>query len=281
VHRIFWYYGVSVIGIGMIVFTWLNKKNIPAISLISFLIMGLLIIGEFFILTVFGAYAYKPEVFTDYFADDLVAYVLGNYFVWAGAANLVVNFSLGNRWIFLLASFFMLIETLFLNLGIFELHWWRTYMTGISVLQGMNLIKIWIAKLNEKPYKKVLRYMTFYVLAILFIHAPTYILLLTGKQHYSEGWDEDFYRDSSLFALPYHVVIAFIYVYFGCVLKKGVRLVPILSFLLSDFILVKMGILIFADQWNLFYQAIFRIINFMIFILYKNYVCRRFLATNE
>jgi MFS family permease len=273
VPNLFWYYGVTIIGLGMFVFTIFKKNNTPMISLVFFLTISLLTVGEFFILIVFDAYAYKPEVFTDIFADSLVGHLLGNLFLWAGAANLVVNFSLGNRWIFLLSGIFMLIETLFLRLGIYEHHWWQTYFTGIAVILSMNIKKYWVSKLDEKPYK-FLRYMTFYLFALVFIHVPTHLLLLTGKQHYSFGQIENFYRNSILFGLPYHAGMAFIYVFFCCVLRKKFwQLAPILFFGVSDFILVNMNILIFQDHWNFFYLTIFRTISLAIFVLFKNYAC--------
>lgn len=276
--NVFWFYSVTIIGVVMNVFTIFNKKNISTISLVFFLMMSFLTVGEFFILTVFDGYTYKPELFTDSFANNLVGYILGNWFLWTGVSNLVVNFSLGNRWIFLLSVFFMLIETLFLNLGIYEQHWWRTYMTGIIVILGLNLIKVWVSKLKEKPYK-FLRYMTFYLLALLFIHVPTHLLLLVGKQYYSFSWFGNFYQDSILFGLPYHAGISLIYVFFCCLLqKKYWNLAPFLFFLLSDFILVNMNILIFQDQWNLVYLTTFRTMSLFIFILYKKYVCINFLA---
>lgn len=271
--NVFWFYGVTIIGIGMTVFTIWNKKNFTAISLTFFLTMGLLALGEFFILTVFGAYAYKPEVFADYFKDDIIGYVLGNWSVWTGTAILVVNFSLSGRWILFLSGVFMLIETLFLNLGIYEHHWWRTYMTGIAVILGLNIIKVWISKLNEKPYK-FLQYISFYLIALLLINVPTNLLLVAGKQHYSFGLVENFYRDSVLFGFPYHAALSLIYVFSGYVLQKRFwRLMPILFFMLSDFILVNMNILIFQDQWNLFYLTILRTMSLVIFIMYKEYAC--------
>jgi len=270
---VFWYWALTTIGVGMIVFTWVKKKSISTISLVSFLMMSFLTVSEFSVLTVFSGYAYKPEVFPDPFADSVMGYLLGNLLLWAGAANLVVNFSLGNRWIFLLAGIFMLVETLFLDLGIYKHYWWRTYMTGIAVIIGFNITKIWVSKLTEKSYN-LLRYMTLYLLALLFIHVPTHLLLLVGKQHYSIGWVENFYRDSILFGLPYHAVMAFVYVFFCCVLQKwGWKFAPVLFFLLSDFILVNMKILIFQDQWNLFYLTVFRTMSLVIFVLYKKYVC--------
>lgn len=271
--NIFWFCGLTFIGLGIILFTWLKKKNIFTILLVFFLSVSLLTIGEYIVLTVLGAYEYKPGVFRDYFADDVVGYFWGNYFLWAGAANLIVNFSLGNGWIILISVVFMLIETLFINLGIYKHHWWQTYMTGILVFFGMNIIKIWVSKLNEKLYKKFLRYITYFFFALILIHVPTHLLLLIGKQHYSIGWVENFYRDSILFGLPYHAGMSLVYVFFCCVLQARLwKLLPILFFVLSDFVLINMNILIFQDHWNFFYQVVFRAVSLVIFIFYTS-VC--------
>lgn len=276
--NLFWYFGVTGIGLGMIIYSLFKKRNISVVSLVLFVMMGFLTLGEFFVLTMFAGYAYKTGVFPDYFADNVVGYVMGNWSLWGGAANLVVNFSLGNRWIILLAGVFMLIETLFLHLGIYETHWWRTYMTAIIVILGLNMIKLWISKVTERSYN-FLRYLTFYLLALLFIHAPTHLLLLAGKQHYSIGWVENFYRDSILFGLPYHAVMSFVYVLFTCVFQnRSWQLAPILFFGLSDFVLVNRNMLIFQDQWNFFYLVLFRTAILVNFVLYKKYICKEVLV---
>lgn len=272
---IFWFYGLTAIGAGMIAFTLAKTKSVFTVSLVSFLILSFMTVSEFIVLTTFGAYAYKPGVFPDPFADSVVGYIWGNYFIWTGAANLVVNFSLGNRWIVLLAGVFMLIETLFVALGIYEHHWWKTYMTGITVIVAMNVTTIWVARLNEQGHR-FLRYFSFYLLALLFIHVPTHILLLTGKQHYSLGLVENFYRDSILFGLPYHALVALVFALFGCLAKKGLwQLAPVPLYLLSDFILVKMNILIFLDHWNFLCLAVFRAGCLALFLGYKKYVCAK------
>jgi hypothetical protein len=266
---------VSALGLGMIVFSLLRKRDILRVSLVFFLVGSFLIIGEFIILTVFDAYAYKPGLFRDYFADDIAGYLLGNYFVWTGSAILVVTFSLGNRWIFLLSGVLMLIETVFLYLGIYEQHWWRTYFTGIIVILSLNLIKWWIAALDKWPYN-FLRYITLYLIALIFIHLPSHLMLLIGKEHYIIGLVENLYRDSILFVLPYHAVMTFFSIYFVCVLQKGIwNYAPIPLFLLSDFIITKLNILIFQDHWNLLYLIICRAVILFCFILYKRYVCKK------
>ncbi|MDR3588116.1 MAG: hypothetical protein P4N41_00455 [Negativicutes bacterium] len=267
----FWYCLVTATGLGMTGFTMLVRRNLSLIALVFFLMLSFLTVGEFLVLTVFDAYAYKLGIYTDYFADNVLGYVLGNWLVWTGAANLVVNFSLGNPWIFLLAVLFMLIEVLFLHLGIYENHWWRTYLTGGIVFVGLNVIKIWIAKLEKKTYN-FLRYMTCYLLALLFIHAPTHLLLLGGKQHYTFGFVENSYRDSILFALPYHAGMSLIFVFFGCALENRLwRFAPVLLFLLSDILLINLNILVLQEQWNFFCLVVFRSMSLVLFYLYKKY----------
>lgn len=270
--NILWFYGVSIIGLGMTIFTLFKKRDFFTTSLVFLLTVSLLTIGEFIVLTVFDAYAYKPGVFMDSFADNVVGYILGNYFIWVGAANLVVNFSLGNRWIFLISVAFMLIEILFLDLGIYEHHWWKTYMTGILVFLGLNITKKWVYKLNEKPYEKmILQYITFFLFALVFIHVPTHPLLLAGKLHYSVGWVENFYRDSILFGLPYHAGMSAFYVFFCNILQNRLwKLAPIILFLVGDFILVYMNILMLLDNWSFVCMEVLRTISLMLFALYTS-----------
>ena len=271
--NIFWYYCSSVMGAGMTFFTILNKKNIITIAARAFFAMSFIMVGEFFVLTIFGGYTYKPGVFTDPFADSVIGHILGNLLLWPGAASLVAAFSLGYRWMLLISVAFMLIETLFLNLGIYEHHWWRTYMTGIAVVFCLTIFKMWAPRWNDKQHT-FLRNITFYFLSLLFIHLPTTLLLLFERQHFSIGWVENFYKDSILFAFIYHGGMSFVYVVFICILKKWPwQLTPILIFLLSDYILVSMNILFFQDGWNLPYLTLLRTISLVIVTLLEKYTC--------
>jgi chromate transport protein ChrA len=124
-------------------------------------------------------------------------------------------------WIFLISIAYMLIEILFLKLGLYEHHWWKTYMTGITVFIFLAIVKKWCWNMYEKKHK-LLRYITFFFVAYFFITIPIIFLSLLGKQHYRIHWFENLYRDGVVFSFFYHSAISIVYTYFVLVLKSGI-----------------------------------------------------------
>lgn len=268
---IFWYCSLAVIGTGILAFTMYKKKNF--IDLFSFFLFATTVAvwGEVIVLFLFDAYSYKPGIFIDPSAENILGHALPNIGLWAPTAVLIGAFSLSFRWIFLISIAYMIVEIIFLKLGIYEHHWWRTYMTGIATILYFTLIKIWYYNLKENPHW-LLRYITFLCIACDIIHIPIFLLLLLGKQYFSIGWFANIYRDSTVFSVIYDQILAIIFTFFVCKFNKGLwKLAPIVFFLFSDSILIKHNILILQDGWCLFYLILVRTLVLAIFILLERY----------
>lgn len=97
-----------------------------------------------------------------------------------------------------------------------------------------------------------------YFIGFLIIHTPIPLLLLFGKQYYSlnlvENMVDDLYRSSTIFILVYHLVEAFLLVFFVAILKKcHWKLVPFIIAFLGQSTLASMNILIFLEGWKSLY----------------------------
>lgn len=278
---IYWYCSLPIIGIGILIFTMYKKRNF--VDLYPFFSFAAIVgaHGEFIILFLFQSYSYKPGVFTDPWAEQMLGHYLPNVGLWAPTAVMVAAFSLRSIWILLISIAYMTIETIFLKLGLYEQHWWRTYLTGIAVIVFHILSKIWYKELFIRQ-NRFIRYITLYGTAWGIIHSPIILLILLGKMHYSIGWFANVYRDSTMFNIVYTHYIAATFIFFVCILNKWFwKLIPIILFSLSDIILLKLNILVFKDGWNIFYLILVRTSILVVFILLEKYSLRNSIRKHE
>lgn len=261
--NIAWYVLLAVIGVGSAAFVIYKKRDLYKVStLVVFYLFTACFtwIGEFIVLGLFNAYAYKTGVFADLWAQNLFGHLLINTTIYPSAAIIMVAYSLRYGWIFLIASVFTLIEYLFVQIRIYEQHWWRYYMTFIAVVFFLSVYHKWFAKMNQKRYG-LTRAATFYFVAMLIIHLPAPVLLLLGKQYYQissiNNLVGNLYLSSIIIIFSYHLIEALILVIFTCILKKWYwNLIPIIISIVVQSIAAKMNILVINENWNLIYTLL-------------------------
>lgn len=130
--RICWYCLLAIIGVGIAAFTIYKKRDTAKLSTyLVFLLFATCItwIGEFIVLGLFNSYAYKTGIYTSPWAQNVLGHLILNSTFYPGTAILVAAYSLGYGWISLITSIYLLLEYLFLKLGVYEHHWWKYYMT--------------------------------------------------------------------------------------------------------------------------------------------------------
>jgi len=271
---IYWYCLLAIIGVGITAFTIYKKRDIAKLStFIVFFLFATCVawIGEFVVLGIFNGYAYKTGIYTSPWAENILGHLILNSTFYPGTAILVAAYSLGYLWIFLIAVLYLLIEYLFLKLGIYEHHWWKYYMTGLAILIYQVLTKVWFKKMN-KIQDGLLRISTFYFVGFVILHYPIPIILLLGKQSYNVNWVQDIYLSSTMFIFIYQLIETFFLVYFVCFLGKWFwKLVPFIIAFVGQSILVSLNILVFQDGWNLFYTMVVYYISIATFILINKY----------
>ncbi|MCG9969943.1 hypothetical protein L9W92_18265 [Pelotomaculum terephthalicicum JT] len=252
---IYWYCALAIICVGMTVFILYKKKNLY--EFISFFLFAMMtaFIGEMIVLLFLKSYSYKPGVFTDYYAENIFGHIVPNASLWPATALLVVAYSLRCRWIVLITVIFTLLDILFANLGIYQHHWWKTWMTSVVIFFYCILMKIWFVQLKSKR-SGILRYITFWFILLVILKLPESFLLLSGMQYAIVGWFENLYRDAGVFSVIYNAALSFLCVFFICILKKWYwKLVPFFICFSFDVILLNKGILFFNGGWNIYPDA--------------------------
>jgi hypothetical protein len=256
--NLFWYNCLAVIGVGTAALSIYKKRYLTEFSTwIVFYLFATSItwLGEFTVLGLFNSYAYKPNVFSDPWAENLLGHLILNSNLWPGMAILVVAYSLGYKWICLLSTGNVLIEYFFVKFGMYEQHWWHYYMTAGAVILFLVIAKKWFSIINRKRYGFP-RFITLYLAAVVIIHLPFPLLLLLGKQHYSVNLTDNLYRSSIIFILSYHLAEAFIIVAFSYLNTWYWKWMPLIISSAGQIILANKGILIFQGGWSLLYTIL-------------------------
>lgn len=279
--NILWYICLAIIGVCSAAYAIYKKRHIYKITtLLVFYIFAasLAWIGEFIVLGLFNSYAYKTGVLSDTWAQNLFGHLILNTTLYPAAAIVMVAFSFRYGWISFVAAFFTLIEYLFVKLGLYEQHWWRYYMTIITVVTILSIDNKWFVKITKRCHGST-RAITFYFVAMLIIHIPAPILLLLGKQYYRinliNNLFVNLYLSSIIIIFFYHLIEAFLLVLCTCILKKWYwKVMPFIISIVAQSLFVKMGILIIGNGWNLVYTLFFYEIFIAIFILIEKYTLK-------
>ena len=273
---LFWFNCLAAIGVGIAAFTIHNKKHLTELSnwLVFYLCAtSLPWLGEFAVLGLFNSYAYKPGVFENPWAENLVGHLILNSTLWPGVAMLVVGYGLRSGGIALITAAFLLVEYLFLKAGIYEHHWWRCSMTAVTLVIYLTIAKKWFPIMNAKRHG-LPRFITLYLAAVVVIHLPIPLLLLYGKQYYNGAFAQDFYRSSTIFILFYQMAETWVVMYFFFLKKWFWKLVPYVISLGGQAFLTSRNILIIQDGWNLVYSLLLYAGTLTICLLMERYTLR-------
>ena len=280
--NLFWYICLAIIGVGSAAYTIYKKRNIyKASTLLVFYLFtsSLTWIGEFIVLGLFNAYSYKTGLFEDPWAQNLLGHLLINTTLYPAAAIIMVSYSLRYGWILSVAAIFTFIEYLFIQLEVYEQHWWKYYMTIIAVVISLSIFHKWFIKMNQMRYG-LTRAITFYFVSMIIIHFPAPILLLLGKQYYQisliNNLVGNLYLSSIIIIFFYHLIESVILVGFTCILKKWYwKIIPIIISILLQISFFKMNILIIDKSWSLIYTLLIYEVFIIVFILVEKYTLKQ------
>jgi hypothetical protein len=263
-----YYLILAVIGLAIAVFVIYKEKQYY--KLITFFLFSATLadLGEVLVLLILDGYSYKLGVFSDPLADSILTHLILNNTLWPAIAIFIAAYSPRLRWIILTSFIFILLDILYVHLGVYQHNWWQSWMSGLAIFIYCIFMRFWYSRLD---HNKFLRFMTFSSVFTLFMLLPSVLLLLAGKEFYRIGIFGNVYKDSIVFSLFYYAVISPLCVLFICQLKKWFwKLIPFALILLGDYILMVLGILNFINGWNLYHLTLVRTICVLIFLLLEN-----------
>jgi hypothetical protein len=275
------YLAIAVLGIVLGAFTlWKKRRTYRISTLILFFLFTACItwFGEFVVLGIFNGYAYKPGVFADPWAENLTAHMLLNATIYPATALLLAGFSLGAIGVIGITGFFVLWEYVFVVLGFYEQYWWNYGMSAVNIIIFLAVAQTWFHKMIRVQRGRT-RDTVLYFVCFFIIHLPYPILLLLGKEHYEvsllEHLVDNRYRASTIIIFSYHLAEAVVFIYLICVLGKWYgKLAAYTVAVGGQALLTAMGVLRFAEGWNLYGTLVVSVAGLTIFILLEKYTLK-------
>jgi hypothetical protein len=266
----FYYLILAAIGLAIAAFVFYKEKN--RYKLLIFFLFSATIAdsGEVLVLLILNAYSYHLGIFSDPAANSILAHLILNNTLWPAAAIFVAAYSPRLRWIISVSVIFVLLDILFVQLGLYQHVWWAYWMSGVAVFVYCIIMRFWYAKLDDHKFK-ILRFLTFSFVFSLVMFMPTSMLILTDQIFYNVGIFANIHKDSILFSFLLHSALGPLCTLLICVLKKWYwKLVPFILFISIDLLLVSFDILYIADSWHILYSAAIHIISLLIYIWLEN-----------
>jgi hypothetical protein len=280
-RNIYWYIGLAFISIGGAVLTFYRKRHLYKVStLIIFylFIAGFAWICEYLVLGLLNAYAYKTGVFADPWAQNLLGHLLLNTTLYPTAAIVTVTGAKRNSAILLFTVAITLIDYLFIKLGLYEHHWWRSFMTVITVVATLRIAVFWFERI-KKGCSSWTRAVTFFFIALIIIHFPSPFLLLMRKQYYQfniiSKIFSNFYLTSIIFTFTYHLLESIELTLITCILKKrNFWILPLVIAAAAQCTFAALNLLVPENGWHLIYTLILYELFIGLFILAEKYTLR-------
>lgn len=269
-------YYLLLIIISTFIFTYtLWKKRDRKLIALYFFTAGLTYFLEYIALVLLNSYAYHPEVLRVVYFDNIAGAIVSDAFTIPMTAIFIAAFGLRYIFIFFISLVITGIEVLFVQLGIYEQHWWRYFHTFIGANAFFLFSKKWFSKL-QMSLKPLSRY--FILLSTgLFIHASIAFVLaaILGKYFYQVGWFSDPNRGHIAFATLYLLAMN---IFFSALIALRLHWLWIsLGALLptiTDLFLLRTGILTLSNQWSLSHFLVLRILLIFALLMFNKYLLK-------
>ncbi|WP_147534310.1 hypothetical protein [Bacillus marasmi] len=111
---------------------------------------GFAYIFEYFVVALFDGYVYKPNFFKQKKVDSIFGAVWSQFFYVPVAALFITVFGLGWKMKLLFSTLFLLIERIFIKIGVYKNKWWKTSYTFLLILLSFFLNDKWNQQLIKR-----------------------------------------------------------------------------------------------------------------------------------
>lgn len=266
-----WYLLLLLSSVVAIAVTFKKSHNRRFSSAFSLAVLGFTYCIEVSLLLVLNAYTYYPMLTpNDAFQDA----VIGNFFSQISVTATAVLFSvldLRSVFIFIFAGIYFLIDVLFVRLGIYEHHWYRSVYTLIGFIPYCYIVKKWYLLLLRAPQDtKLVKGLRGHKLkkwlhnATLFfaVFAAAGNSLITSQkllelQIFKGGFFADMSKDHTTTSLIYGPILNVLFILLLRWKRPGTYKVGVLLILFAcQWVLYSLGILTVPQGWFVIVTAI-------------------------
>jgi hypothetical protein len=254
-----WYGFLPILSIFLFIYTLWKVRNKKIFALYTF-ISGLTYLFEYFILVIFKAYEYHPNILKNSYNDGIIGAIVSNVFVVPMTSVFVGAFQLSWKWMVFITGIVLFIEELFIYLGIYKLFWWKPVYTGVGLIIWYLIAKKLYPKLKG-DLSLIIRFIILYFTNVLI--QATLIFGLTvffDVYHYEIGWFQNKTRDHIAFKNAYVFFLSLIFtplVTFN--IKWTWKIIVILLITPLDCLFLKFGILHLSTNWSFVHFILLRI----------------------
>ncbi len=263
---------LTLISLTLLVVMMVRERRMGIIVLF-FLFSGMIYVAEYFVFIIGNSYEYFPEILHIRYYDNAMGAIVSNLLIVPALATLVALYKLRFGWIFFIATLFVGVELLFIQLHIFELHWWRTIYTWILFFCFFYWARYWLNQL--KKGSGFIRNASLWIQSWSAVGTVMFLLSVFGVRYYYFGVYEDMHRDDLFVGSLVGVLKAGIFtVFISCCKQVKWRLLALPLVLAVDIPLYYIGLQwIQISYW--LYTAIFLLLYSL--LLWWNGYAYRFL----
>ena len=239
----------------------------------SFTVLGLVYSIETVLIGSYGgAYSYYPKISENAFLDT----VMGNHFSQVSISTTLVLLAVyksSTIWIFISAVIYSLIELLFLELGIYEQHWYKTWLTFLGIIVLALLIKKWYHRMLNLP-KFWMYYLTLFF-AVQSSYGLTRAAFIYGKfRMINFNVYPDVFKDNLiLIQIPLLIVINIMINVYRLKPSWIVKCIVFISLFFIQFLLTKIGIITIRHGWFLIITSI-DVLSCYMFVVFMDYLLK-------
>lgn len=269
-----WYISLGVISIVMLLCTLLKSKSMKKDIGFLLAVFGLTLIIETVIFIFLRAYEYYPHIIPNSPKNDSVIGNIFSQFSISVVALFVCVFEIPFWGVVLAGTIFYLIENLFLYLGIYQVYWYRPWMTFVGFVILFEFIKRWY-KIPLDCKKQKIQYVTV-ILGVLALYLPTtnWIGILSGLYDIKEDILIDPFISHAVVSIPKYLAMMNI-VYF--LVRYRFSWIWNTAFIglvfVIDAILYYTKLLHVRDGWLLIYSSISIATVYLYVIIMKRLLC--------
>ena len=272
-----WYIALGILTLIQLTVVFTKTNNRKLVFALYCTIAGIIFTYEATILCFLKSYNYHPLLLQKNTMDDALAGNLFSQFLVSSTAILIAVVKLREVWYFLFAIIYVLIEELFLKLGIYEHYWYETWMTFVGLILMFWLVNIIYTSslINIGPMLK--RVYIFFGLYTLHMPIIFWVFKISGIIEPNMNLLRDQWHSYAFIALAnlFFLSISCIIIYFT--LSKWMLKIGAISILyLVLYMVDQTGILRVKEGWFLIFSTTNILgMYFFVYVLDKFYDSKR------
>jgi hypothetical protein len=241
----YWYYGLAIIGLGLLSTAIIVKKDWKLLVL-HVNIAALILPFEVVVLVVFKAYRYLPGIMPDPMLENFLGAYVSNFIIIPATAVTINAFSLSWSYSLSMAIIFSVLDWYFTKIGIYQHFWWKSVYTGLGLIILYAISKRLWSGLQEKSPSLIFRVITIYLTYTL-IHNITVFIVNKGGQLFlfQINWPAEPERvHQVLFQLYLAITSGIITLCIGLKLRLRYRLIGIIGLVIINWTIGKYHIFV-------------------------------------